>query len=416
MRQFDREDELDRMLAAGRIGPSALDSFGRQLAGIHEALPAAAPDAPWGRAAQVRTVVLENLEQCSRAVAGRGDSERLVTLRQELPDRLERLAPLIEQRRAAGRVRECHGDLHARNVVLRNGRLLAFDCMEFSDAFRWIDVADEVAFLLADLKVRGWPIHAHAFLSGYLVECGDYAACRVLDVYEAHRALVRAKVTALGWANLAQGPEVVPGRACREYQAYVDAAQAALGPRRPFLVLVSGLSGSGKTWLANRLVPQLGAIHLRSDVERKRLAGLAESARTSSPVRQGLYSPAASARVYEHLAHCAAQVASGGYPALVDATFNRREDRARFRALAISLGLSVRFLHCRAAPEVLRRRLALRHALGSDPSEADLEVLRWQEHHAEPVTPDEGFVTLEVDTTADDPAPPLDKLFATLRA
>jgi predicted kinase len=363
----------------------------------------------------VRSVILENLEQCARSSVPFGDPHRLAALQQMLTGRLDRSAAWLEQRRAAGRVRECHGDLHARNVVLRNGRLLAFDCMEFSDAFRWIDVADEVAFLLADLKVRGWPIHAHAFLSGYLVECGDYAACRVLDVYEAHRALVRAKVTALGWTNLAQGLEVVPGLACREYQAYVDAAQAALGPRRPFLVLVSGLSGSGKTWLANRLAPQLGAIHLRSDVERKRLAGLAESARTSSPVRQGLYSPAASARVYEHLAHCAGQVASGGYPALVDATFNRREDRARFRALAVSLGLPVRFLHCRAAPEVLRRRLALRHALGSDPSEADLEVLRWQEHHAEPVTPDEGFVTLEVDTTADDPAPPLDKLFATLR-
>jgi uncharacterized protein len=412
MIQFDRADELDLLLAAGRVEPAALDAFGRSLAGIHSRLPAVSGPAPWGRADRVRELVLENLEQAMDACAACVDRGRLLVLRDMLPERLERSAAWIERRRDEGRVRECHGDLHARNVVMRDRRLLAFDCMEFSEAFRWIDVAEEVAFLVADLRTLGHKAHAHAFLAGYLAESGDYGACRVLDVYEAHRALVRAKVAAIGSADPAQAREI--GRACREVEAYVGTALAALAPGQPLLVLVGGLSGSGKTWLASRLAPMLGAIHLRSDVERKRLAGLRETARTGSPVRRGIYAPDVSERVYQHLAACAEQVAAGGYRVIVDATFGRREDRMRFAALSSRLGVAIRLLHCRASREVLRQRVAQRHALGADASEADLEVLRWQEAHEQPVHADEGLSMIEVDTSRGDPSPSVRGLEAAL--
>jgi predicted kinase len=298
---------------------------------------------------------------------------------------------------------------------MRGGRLLAFDCMEYSDEFRWIDVADEIAFLLADLKALKHAAHAQAFLGGYLAESGDFEACRVLDVFEAHRALVRAKVTALGWADRARSRDAGLGLARSQFQAYVGEAQAALAPKRPPLVLMGGFSGSGKTWIATRLAPLLGAIHVRSDVERKRLAGLSETARTGSPVAQGLYGPEASARVYEHLARCAEHALEGGRPVIVDAAFGKREQRARFRALAARLGVAVFLLHCRASPEVTHQRLARRHALGADASEADSAVLRWQEAHAEPVGANEGLAVLEVDTTGEIPSPPIDSLCAALR-
>jgi predicted kinase len=352
----------------------------------------------------VRSIVLDNLEQCRRAMTS--GPRRLDSLGRELSARLERLAPSLEERRRAGHVRECHGDLHARNVVLRDGRLLAFDCLEFSEAFRWIDVADEVAFLVADLEARNSHDHGHAFLGGWIAGSGDFAACRVLPLYQAHRALVRAKVAALGPA----------GPADRELESYLGVARAALAPRRPFLVLLTGLSGSGKTWLATRLAPRLGAIHLRSDVERKRLAGLPESARTDSPVLQGLYAPETSARLYEHLADCAEAVVGGGYPAIVDAAFGSRDDRARFRALADRLDVPLRVLDCRASPDVLRDRIVRRHALATDASEADLDVLRWQQQHFQPVAAEEGLATVEVDMSADDPVPTLDEVAARLRA
>ena len=412
MHQFRREDELDRLLASGRIEARELEAFGRSLAHIHAQLPVAPQARPWGRPDRVRALILENLEQCIEAGARLGDSDGLRALGPRLTQRLEVLTPCLVQRRAADRVRECHGDLHVRNIVRRAGRLLAFDCLEFDPAFRWIDVADEIAFLLADLDVLGHPTHANAFLNGYLAEGGDYQACRVVDLYKAHRALIRAKVTALAYAG--QIRSVGREQARRQYEAYVGGARGALASRQPLLVLMMGLSGSGKSWLASRLAPLLGAIHLRSDTERKRLAALPGMAQSASAIQQQRYSPEAKARVYEYLADCAQQVLGGGYAAIIDATFARREDRARFCRLAARLGVRLRVVSCRAAQDVLRARVAERHARGTDASEADLDVLRWQEAHAEPVMADEGLVELEVDTTGNEPAPSIDDLVKAL--
>jgi aminoglycoside phosphotransferase family enzyme/predicted kinase len=413
MRQFPREDELDRLLAAGRIAEHELESFGRNLADIHIGLPIVSKEEPWGRPGHVRSLILENLEQCAQAGSVFGKSESSRALRSLLAERLEVLAVWLSHRLAAGRTRECHGDLHSSNVVRRDARLVAFDCLEFDPAFRWIDVADEIAFLLADLEVQGHRIHAYAFLSGYLAQSGDYEACRVLDLYKAHRALVRAKVTALTASQDDACDDLSEGRI--RYEAYLNGAHTALGSRKPQLLLMAGLSGSGKTSLANRLAPLLEAIHLRSDVERKRLAGLSETVRSRSAIEQGLYEPKARTRVYEHLAQCAEHVLCGGNSVIVDATFDRHVHRALFRDLAARLGVDLRLIYCRAPPGVLRRRVAERFARGTDASEADLTVLRWQEAHAEPVFADEGLSSLDVDTTHAEPSPSISDLVRALR-
>jgi predicted kinase len=414
MRQFPREDELDRLLASGRIAEHELESFGRNLADIHIGLPIGSKEDPWGRPDHVRSLILENVEQCARAGNVFGKGERVRALRPLFAERLEALADWMSQRLAAGRIRECHGDLHSSNVVRRDARLVPFDCLEFDPAFRWIDVADEIAFLLADLEVQGHRTHAYAFLSGYLAQSGDYEACRVLDLYKAHRTLVRAKVTALTSARHEDACDVDLSKGRSQYEAYLDGAHTALGSRKPLLLLMAGLSGSGKTWLANRLAPPLEAIHLRSDVERKRLAGLSETVRSRSAIEQGLYEAKARARVYEHLAQCAEHVLCGGYPVIVDATFDRREHRALFRELAARLGVGLRLISCHAPLDVLRRRVAERLAHGTDASEADPPVLRWQEAHAEPVLADEGLSTLEVDTTHAEPTPSISDLVRAL--
>jgi uncharacterized protein len=163
-----------------------------------------------------------------------------------------------------------------------------------------------------------------------------------------------------------------------------------------------GLSGSGKTWIAKRLAPQLGAVHLRSDVERKRLAGLPESAHSDSELEQGLYSREASTRVYQHLAQCAADTLAGGYTTIIDATFHRREDRAHFHDFAVQLGIAACVVHCQAPPEVVRERVDARRRRGDDASDADLSVLHWQEMHREPVQAEELFVLFEAVTDRSD--------------
>jgi predicted kinase len=205
---------------------------------------------------------------------------------------------------------------------------------------------------------------------------------------------VRAKITAL--AAAAPGTSrTARAQARRSLGRYLECAQRALAPQRPALVLMSGLSGSGKTWLAQRLAPPLRAVHLRSDIERKRLAGLAPAARSGSALAQGMYARAMTVAVYERLADCAADTLAGGYTTIVDATFARSEDRVRFRALAASLGVNLCIVYCRAPESTLRRRIRTRARRGKDPSEATLEVLRWQETHFVPPTPQEASLVLD---------------------
>jgi aminoglycoside phosphotransferase family enzyme/predicted kinase len=386
MRQFARDEELDRLLETRAVEPDALEDFGRDLADLHAKLPAASAAERWGSAKEVGKVVLGNVQQYEQAATRIGFPAEL-NLRAALSSQLTSLGATIDARRERGRVRECHGDLHTRNIVRIGGRLVAFDCMEFEPAFRWIDVAEEVALLLADLRARGHGRHAHAFVSGYLTRSGDFGLCRVLDLYQAHRALTRAKVAALQTARA-------------DHDAQVQVARRALVRKSPLLVLITGLSGSGKTWLARQLAPDLGAVHLRSDVERKRLAGLAERANSRSDTGAGLYSADQTDRVYAHLAKCAEEVLAGGYPVIVDATFSLRSQRALFADLARRMSVRLQVVYCDAPLSVLRQRIEERNAAGRDASEADLAVLDWQLKHREPIEPAESLDVLRISAGA----------------
>jgi uncharacterized protein len=387
MRQFPREEELDNLLAHARIGCDELATFGRELASIHASLPVALPPDSWGDPQRIRDGVLKNVEECAQASEVFERASAVRELQPELEERLSAAVSCMSDRRAVGRVRECHGDLHCANIVRLQSRLVAFDCMEFEPAFRWIDVAEEVAFLLADLEAQQRPLHAQAFLDGYLAASGDYQACRLLPLYKAHRALVRAKVVALSKTG-----------ARARHLAYLDCAALALRGGRPILILMSGLSGSGKTWLAERLAPVFGAVHVRSDVERKRLAGLAARSRSGAAPGEGIYSKDFSRVAYKHLAAAAEDVIAGGINVIVDATFSRRDDRNVFRELAGRLSVTICLVHCQAPQEVLVSRIVERQRGGTDPSEADTTILDWQRERWEPIAADERWTVIAAET------------------
>ena len=400
MCEFDRNAELDRLLEQGAIEATELEAFGCALADIHAGLPIADPSQPWGRPSQVRDLILANLAECAQLAVVQPRSAELNSLLASLESTWQRVETCLMSRHTGGRIRECHGDLHSRNIVRRGNTLTAFDCMEFEPAFRWIDVAGEVAMLLADLDARGHAGHARAFLQGYLSQSGDYQACRVLALYKAHFALVRAKVAQL---HSATAPTVAVQRALRaELARLVDRAMAALRPRTPQLLLMCGVAGSGKTRLAQRLAAPLGAVVLRSDIERKRRAGLAAHAHSGSLPDQGIYSPQASAELYQALARCAEDVLAGGYNAIVDASFAHRADRQRFRSLADRLGIDLRLIHCNAPRALLHERITQRQRAGTDASEADIRVLELQLARFEAIRADEGLTVINVDTAGAD--------------
>lgn len=399
MRQFRAEDELGALLANGGLAPRALAVFGHDLARLHEELPQPAPSEPWGQPHSVQGLLLRNLAECLQASAELGTADALQSLRAAYTARIAAAAPWLAARRAAGRVRECHGDLHAGNLARYGGRLLAFDCIEFEPAFRWIDVAEEIACLCMDLRARGYGAHAQAFIGGYLVASDDYGACRLLRLYGTHRALVRAKVAALRAAQVAP-PLRAASRA--EHCRYLEVARELLAAQRVRLVLMCGLSGSGKSWLAERLAPLLDAVHLRSDIERRRLAGLGVRQRSGSGLGRGMYSAPLGAATYERLRECAAEALDGGLSVIIDATCQERAQRERLSSLGAVHAASVHVVYCHAPREVLEARIAAREREAADASEADSSVLALQEARFEPIGAAEQLRVIDVDTTAAD--------------
>jgi uncharacterized protein len=207
----------------------------------------------------------------------------------------------------------------------------------------------------------------------------------VLAFYLAYRALVRAKVALLRSAQAGAGS----GAALAEARGYLRLASRYAQPRQPALIVTHGLSGSGKTTLTAALLERIGAVRVRSDVERKRMHGVAALGRTEASVEGGLYTPAATGSTYDRLRGLARNIVESGRVAVVDAAFLRRSQRESMRTLAAELGIPFVLLSFEAKEATLRRRVAQRHARGTDASDADVAVLEHQIATREPLTADE---------------------------
>ncbi len=272
----------------------------------------------------------------------------------------------------------------------------AFDCLEFNPTLRWIDPLNDAAFLFMDCAERHRDDLAYAFVNPYLDASGDYRGAELLTYYAAYRSMVRAKVAALRYA---QEPDTA---AAARFVQHVEWAHACLHKPPGLLVLMCGLSGSGKSTVAERLAPQLPALHLRSDVARKTLAGLDTLARTDSPVSGGLYAPGHSDDVFAHLEQVAGELLQQGVNVIVDATFIDRARREPFVNLAARLGATVGIVVCDAPVGVLRERIAARARHGADASEATAEVLDAQLEKFSPPGDDEPVVHLPTGQPLDD--------------
>jgi aminoglycoside phosphotransferase family enzyme/predicted kinase len=383
MREFPQSALASSVLARGELARAHIDALAADIAAFHARIARAPPDGPFGTPQDLLRFALENFEAAGGAAATPDERAKLTALHDwTLREHAARTARFGE-RRARGFVRECHGDLHLGNMVLQDDRLVVFDCIEFNDHLRWIDVMSEVAFVVMDLEDRGAPALAHRFLNAYLERTGDYAGLAVLRFYLTYRAMVRAKVARLRADQL--DPGAARDAALAEFHGYLDLAAHFARPPRPALVLTHGLSGCGKTTLSQALLELTGAVRIRSDVERKRLHGLDAGARTGSDVAGGLYTDQATQATYDHIAALAREVLAAGDIALVDAAFLQRWQRDPFRQLAAELGVPFAIVAFVAPEATLRRRLAARQRQGGDASEADLAVLAHQLRMQEPL-------------------------------
>ncbi len=413
MQRFEQSALLDRMLASGELTPQHLDALAVTVAAFHaRSVDGGAADgnAGYGTPASIEAPMRQNFEQIRPLLETGAELAALDEIEQWSIAAHADLAPLMVERKRAGYVRECHGDLHLGNITWIDGEIQVFDCIEFNPSLRWIDVASEIAFTVMDLAARGRPEWGARFLNATLEITGDYAALRLLRYYLVYRAMVRAKVARFRAAQTGDEPHGDGLReaglrqtALADYADHIKLAASFTAPRRAALIVAHGVAGTGKTTATQPLVEQLGALRLRSDVERKRLYGLAREARSGSALDAKLYAEAASQATYTELRRLAELTLRAGYPVIVDATFLRRVRRDSFRDLAAELHVPFLILDCRADAAELRRRVAQRLSIGQDASEATLAVLERQLQEDEALAAEESEYAVVIDTQRDTP-------------
>lgn len=386
MRAFPAEATLDR---ESQLSGAQIDAIADTVARFHARIALAPAESPYGSPEAVWHPVRQNFLQM-RVLAQPAEATDLL-------DRIEhwsegewsRLTAHFAARKAGGWVRECHGDLHLGNIAWVEDRPLIFDCIEFNPELRFIDVVSEVAFLTMDLESRSRSALSWRFLNRWLEHTGDYAGLVAWPFYQVYRAIVRAKVNAI---RASQGDAAAATSALE----HLHLAERLTRPRRPALLLMHGVSGSGKTHLAQRILETLGGIRLRSDVERKRLFGLGPL-EDSSRIPGGIYTEEASRRTFERLAELAGHLLRQGQIVILDATFLHRAHRQAMIAVAQATDVPWRIVSLQTPRSVLVERVRQRIKTRADASEATVEVLARQLEEQEPLDAHEQESTLVFD-------------------
>lgn len=377
MKRFGDDGLLVKKADRGELSLDTVEELARGIEAFHRK---AEVRRDFGGAVNFLKIVEGSAEDMRPVLGPVLDAERAARVTKRSCELIEMQRGLLDRRREHGEVRHCHGDLHLGNVTEIGGHPVIFDCIEFNDHIARIDVLYDLAFLLMDIAFRarsdarleGFANRALNVYLDHLAEDEIDAAVTglaLLPLFAATRAVVRAKVTAVQAKD-----EASKARA----NAYLEFAERLLEPASPCLAAIGGLSGTGKSTVAKRIAARtggpLGAVHLRSDVIRKRIFGVAPLER----LPQAAYAPGAGARVYEEMQRLAGKALEAGASVVLDAVFAREEERAVIARLAAEQGVTFKGLWLEATPDVLEARVAAREARGDDPSDAGVEVLRRQ--------------------------------------
>ncbi len=402
MKQFPQQGQLDRMLDEDMLKEQHIEKLANMVARFHQQIPCSNEKDHFGEPERIYKPVKENFSQIRALPIHQKVKEQLNIIETYSNSTFEKIRPQLIQRKQDGFIRECHGDLHLRNLMYMEQQVRAFDCIEFEPEFRWIDTINDIAFLIMDLHHRKRYDFAQRILTIYLEVTGDYQGVRLLSYYLIYRAMVRAKVEAITASQLKQG-SVAEKLAQKAFDDYIQLASSYLKSDKPLLIITHGLSASGKSTLTEPLIEKLSAIRIRSDVERKRLYGISvgsdaqntDSQESYADFNQGIYDKEASNKTYQHLADMAEQVLDGGYSVIIDAAFLKFQQRQLFQQLAKNKKIPFIILEFTATPDTLRKRIKSRK---EDISDADSTVLEQQLLHYKPIKDEERDHVITVDT------------------
>ena len=378
MHSFPQEALCITMFELGLLGETHMEELGRVVAQYHAKAQTNDYIRKFGEVAQVRATIDENYRQTEKYIGGPQTQAQFEETKQYTDGFFEKWSRAFASRIENNWIRECHGDLHLRNICLWQDKILLFDCIEFNEPFRFVDVMYDVAFTVMDLEARQRPDLGNAFLNTYVEQTGDWEGLQVLPLYLSRQAYVRAKVNSI----LLDDPAVPPAKkeeAASSAAHYYQLAWQYTKPRQGQLILMSGLSGAGKSTIARQLARQLGAIHIRSDAVRKHLGGIPLSERGGDD----LYTAEMSQKTYERLLSLGIILASQGFTVILDAKYDRQQLRMDALNQAEFHQLPLQIVHCTASVEVLRERLQKRTG---DIADATADLLEAQQAAAEPFT------------------------------
>jgi hypothetical protein len=386
MRRMPEHGFFPGLLAAGGVGVREVNQVAAVLGAFYAAQHPGPDVTRWGQLSNLKLSTDENFRQTREFVGSTLSREAFDAIRYFTSRFYARKRTLLASRVQRHRIRDCHGDLHLDHVHLGPDELSIYDCIEFNDRFRYIDVANDIAFLAMDFDFHERPDLARHLVARMVLTTKDRGLAELMDFYKCYRAYVRGKVESL----LQQAPDVPePVRAASRARAaryFRLALQYAVGGSEPMVLVVMGRVGSGKTTVARALGEELGWEVFSSDRIRKALAGVPLHRRGSTRERQRLYADRMTARTYARLLEEAVRAAKAHRSVILDATYSRRGHRDRLRRELKRRKVACRFIEVRAPATVVRRRLEVRENSPGEISDARLEDVAMLNRAYEPPT------------------------------
>jgi aminoglycoside phosphotransferase family enzyme/predicted kinase len=388
MNQFGKGHLFKELHLAGQLTFEHIDALAEQVSEFHSDVKTAEKLSAYGTPRQVYGPMQQNFDQIRDLTSDKQQLKQLEQLEVWTKSTFERLTPLLMIRKEKGFVRECHGDMHMGNITLFKDRVTLFDCIEFNEDFRWIDIISDIAFLVMDFEAHDLPHYANRFLNLYLEYTGDYAGLKLLSFYKAYRAVVRAKIALLSRLS----PDISDAQKeqfMQQYEHYINQAESYSALPNRFVLIMNGVSGTGKSTIALRLVDRMGSIRIRSDVERKRLYGIAANEHPSQTEAVLIYNENATQKTYSILTTLCAEILDSGLSVIIDATNLRQWQRDVIQVVANERGVPVCIAFCESSISVIQEWIQKRSIEGGDPSDADLNVVFKQIKTLEPLNEEE---------------------------
>jgi aminoglycoside phosphotransferase family enzyme/predicted kinase len=381
MHEFSQDDCLAKLAQKGPLPQVWIDDLAEHLVAAHQQADSVELDSAYGRAESLKDQLIQCFIDINHASQHQSQSIDCGRLEILIFRKLEALGQLLNDRRTAGRVRECHGDLHLSNLIRWKGKTVGFDAIEFNADFYWIDVWSDVAFAIMDLDSRGQYLAAARLLNCYAEYSGDYQGLECLTAYLAYRAMVRARINAL---RIIQNPpqSQVANEALSEMMKYLKLAEGYFQERPLCIWITHGVSGSGKSSGMLGVIDRGRMVRVRSDVERKRLAGL----KSLDKGPASIYTPEFSKATYQRCMELSRQILKAGFPVIIDATFLKRWQRDLVYQLGKELTVPVHIARFEAEPSELISRVMNRKG---DASDATVEVVLRQLAEQEPLSDEE---------------------------